>query len=153
MRRAEDRSCIALLISKAVGAVEVGFWLVAKGAISVNADLAVLGCGDDLRGKAGDVWAQVIGQRVDDQAAVFKQRGGIIDCDWGADQAHVFNADMAAQLRSGHAKAYQVKAQVDWRAGRDTRQVKQVSAALVGRKSSVLSSGVGSVYQPWPAAF
>ena len=74
--------------------------------------------GDYLCGEARSTCAasccyvgiQVIGLGVDGDAVVFIQGGGVVYSHWGLDEAHVFEADVAAQLTSGDAKANQVKA-------------------------------------------
>ena len=66
-------------------------------------------------------------------------RGGVIDRHRRADQAHVADIDLAAQLAGGQAKADQIEAEVDRCAcvaaaiaSRYARQVQHISAAAIG---------------------
>lgn len=76
---------------------------------SANRCLAVLGAGGQPWREASGFSIQVIGLHGDGGAAVLGQGGGVIDRHRRADQAHVTDVDLAAQLGGGQAKTDQVK--------------------------------------------
>ena len=151
--RSQWKACgaVADFLGETVRAKVVGIGRVDEAAEDAcggaEADLAVLGAGDQLwrEGHSAcavaccDVSVEVIGLHGKGGAAVLGQGGGVCHGHRGADQAHIADVDLAAQLAGGEAKADQVEAEVDRNAcvaaaiaRRYARQVQHIGAAAIG---------------------